>query len=164
MSEEVEKLADIILPIREGKTWVNWNIAGDIARNIINAGYLPVEEASQDKVEAVAKKVFLMVCGVPDEVDAEWKTCGLNMQQNCLQIADSIFSLLSPEYEEAHLEVLGDEEMVMAVWNAGNKYEAEGGDLDNITQKMRFQWIVQATVAHNEKRLRKIYIRRENGN
>jgi len=54
-----------------------------------------------DKREAVAKKVYLMACGVPDEVDTEWGTCGLNMQQNCLQVADQILSLFlrSPDEE-----------------------------------------------------------------
>ena len=39
---------------------------------------------------------------------------------------------------------LTPEEMVSAVWKAGEKYEAEGGDITKIDQKTRFQWIAEA--------------------
>lgn len=43
---------------------------------------------------------------------------------------------------------LTDEEMVAVIWEAGKKYEANGGNLDHITQRLRFKWISQATADH----------------
>jgi len=42
--------------------------------------------------------------------------------------------------------ILTEEEMVEAVWNTGNVYEAAGGKLDEINQKLRFRWIAQAQI------------------
>ena len=40
--------------------------------------------------------------------------------------------------------MLTDEEMVNAVWEAGEKYELNGGDISRIDQKTRFRWIRDA--------------------
>ena len=44
--------------------------------------------------EQIAKQVYLPLCGIPDEIDSEWLTCGENMQQNCRAIAAQILSLI----------------------------------------------------------------------
>jgi len=47
MNREIEKIARFILPIKEGKTWVTWNIALDIARDIYKAGYHPMQTSKK---------------------------------------------------------------------------------------------------------------------
>lgn len=49
------------------------------------------------------------------------------------------------------LEVISEDEMVNVVWDAGCKYEANGGSLETINQAMRFQWIAQAQVEADRK-------------
>jgi len=44
--------------------------------------------------ERIAKQVYLPLCGIPDEIDSEWLSCGENMQQNCRAIADDILKLV----------------------------------------------------------------------
>ena len=85
----------------------------------------------------IAKQVYLLLCGVPDEIDTEWLTCGENMQQNCLAIADEILKLIEAQYQPVQLEVLTDEEMFEI-------YSTEG--LDDLCFV-----ISQATNRHNLK-------------
>lgn len=43
------------------------------------------------------------------------------------------------------------EEMVEVIWKSGNEYEAEGYNINTITQALRFQWIARAAVAKLER-------------
>lgn len=44
--QEIEKIARFILPIKEGKTWVNRSISLDIAKDIYEAGYRLPEQTN----------------------------------------------------------------------------------------------------------------------
>ena len=51
------------------------------------------------------------------------------------------------EYEKVRAECqLTPDEMVNAIWEAGNKYEADGGDIEKVDQALRFSWISEATI------------------
>ena len=87
--------------------------------------------------EQIAKGGYILLCGMPDELDTEWLTCGENMQQNCLAVADEIIKPIEAQYQPVQLEVLTDEEMFEI-------YSTEG--LDSLCFK-----ISQATNEYNLK-------------
>ena len=56
--QEIEKIAGIILPIKEGKTWVNWTIALELAKDIYEAGYRLDDKPSTAKVKVLVDGEF----------------------------------------------------------------------------------------------------------
>ena len=57
----------------------------------------PGTEAYQELREKIAIQVSILICGIPDELETEWNAGGLNMKQNCREVADSVLALLRGE-------------------------------------------------------------------